>query len=383
MLYHLLILNYEYPPLGGGAGIITRHLAVEFAALGHKVTILTTWFEGLLEDEVDGNLRIIRLKARRKRLDRSNIREMYSYMRMSGKYAKQNFNRDDFDACIANFTLPGGFVARQLKNNIDLPYIIISHGHDIPWFYPKQMFLLHLAFYPLIKQVCTSSSRNIILTNEMKLIADSFIGRFKKAKNVVIPNGIHEKTFDFGEKPHDKLKILFVGRLVDQKSPLLFMKVMRDLKRDGIEYEAHVLGGGPMMNKMVQFKTDHQLDQVHLNGKIDHRQVIDLMMESHLLLAPSTHEAMSVTILEALSCGLYIVTTPISGNTDIVTHNGVLVNSKMAEDFTWEVIHFYNETFLAGNFERKAVPASLLQEYNWKVVAKRYLSVVDEITSEE
>ena len=43
---NLLFLNYEYPPLGGGAGVCTKYEAEGLAKLGHKVVVLTTWFNG-------------------------------------------------------------------------------------------------------------------------------------------------------------------------------------------------------------------------------------------------------------------------------------------------------------------------------------------------
>lgn len=63
----LLILNYEYPPLGGGAGVITQKIAEGLAKKGHQITVVTTWFEGQSEDSSSDNLRIMRLKSRRKK----------------------------------------------------------------------------------------------------------------------------------------------------------------------------------------------------------------------------------------------------------------------------------------------------------------------------
>ena len=50
----LLILNYEYPPLGGGAGVVTKTIAEGLSAKGHKVTVVSTWFQGK-EDRAHGS----------------------------------------------------------------------------------------------------------------------------------------------------------------------------------------------------------------------------------------------------------------------------------------------------------------------------------------
>ena len=69
---NLLVLNYEYPPLGGGAGVITQNISKGLASRGHKITVITTWFENEPEEFTDKNLRVIRLKSKRKKVFQSN-----------------------------------------------------------------------------------------------------------------------------------------------------------------------------------------------------------------------------------------------------------------------------------------------------------------------
>ena len=45
------MLNYEYPPLGGGASPVTKSLAEELVTLGHTVDVVTMSFKGLKEKE--------------------------------------------------------------------------------------------------------------------------------------------------------------------------------------------------------------------------------------------------------------------------------------------------------------------------------------------
>lgn len=43
----ILVLNYEYPPLGGGAAPVSRDISIQLAKRGHDVTIVTMGFHGL------------------------------------------------------------------------------------------------------------------------------------------------------------------------------------------------------------------------------------------------------------------------------------------------------------------------------------------------
>ena len=83
---NILILNYEYPPLGGGAGVVSKYHAEGLARSGHKVTVLTAWYEGEKEEETIGNLRIIKLKSKRKYTYKSTPDEWLSWIRKSKQF---------------------------------------------------------------------------------------------------------------------------------------------------------------------------------------------------------------------------------------------------------------------------------------------------------
>lgn len=377
----ILILNYEYPPLGGGAGIITRKLASEFTALGHYVTILTTWFQGEEEVTEDGLLKIIRLKSYRKRTDRSNPIEMGAWMIKTIKWCSKNVKQGDFDVCQANFTLPGGPVAYYLKRKFNLPYVILSHGHDIPWYFPKQMFYLHLLCYWPIKFVCRASARNILLTTDMKKIADNFLGKKLSHKNVIIHNGLDLSNIDWGLK-NNELKVIFVGRMVDQKDPLKFLEAVKQLNQKGIKADYQMLGDGPLMDKVVQKISDDNLTNVHLLGKVEHEEVIKIMEHSHIMIQPSLHEAMSVSVLEAISCGVYVITTPVSGNKQIILDglNGKLVAQDDIDGIVTEVERFFNHE-LSKRKGAKVLDSyeQLNDKFGWQSVMNLYGNLFREI----
>ncbi|MEO0997351.1 MAG: glycosyltransferase, partial [Pseudomonadota bacterium] len=51
----ILIVNYEYPPMGGGAANATANTARELAAMGHQVHVLTSRLHGqLVTENIDG-----------------------------------------------------------------------------------------------------------------------------------------------------------------------------------------------------------------------------------------------------------------------------------------------------------------------------------------
>ena len=77
---HILVINYEYPPIGGGGGFVTRDILEAMAARGHHITIVTSGFDTLKDHEIRNGVEIIRTPI----LGRKNL-EVASMASMLGE----------------------------------------------------------------------------------------------------------------------------------------------------------------------------------------------------------------------------------------------------------------------------------------------------------
>ena len=62
---NILVLNYEFPPLGGGASPVSRDISIQLQKRGHQVTVLTMGYRDLPEYEEMQGIKIYRLKCLR------------------------------------------------------------------------------------------------------------------------------------------------------------------------------------------------------------------------------------------------------------------------------------------------------------------------------
>lgn len=376
----ILILNYEYPPLGGGAGIVTKHLAEEFVKAGNHVTILTTWYAGEATYFTENNLTIIRLASKRKKTYESNPIEMYDWILKSKAYIKNTFKEQlPFDVCLANFALPGGEVALFLKNKYNLPYIVLSHGHDIPWAFPKKMFLWHSLSYFKIKKICTEASYNILLSKEIKQMADKLINNNKK--NIVFYNGLYvdkikNTLFD------NTLKIIFVGRLTQQKNPMLFIEILYLLKQNNIPFEAKIFGDGELKHKMQEFVFLNNMENITFCGKVSHSEVLVALDDANLLLSTSESEGMALAILEAIAAGVYVIASNVSGNDNMIIENtnGHIVSRYHKDEFVLKIEDFYNNKLTKKYTYPENYTAILQDLFSWEKIAQDYLKLFHQIT---
>jgi glycosyltransferase involved in cell wall biosynthesis len=118
-----------------------------------------------------------------------------------------------------------------------------------------------------------------------------------------------------GPMPYDvrrPLRVLFVGALIQRKGISYLLDAVDSL---GTEVELTIVGRRFRPNLRV----DEALTRVRWFETLSHGQVLDLMMESDVLVLPSLCEAFGLVVTEALACGLPVVVTPNVGAADLVS----------------------------------------------------------------
>lgn len=373
---NILVLNYEYPPIGGGAGVITQNISERLADSGNQVTVITTWFKGEEEITTTGNLTVIRLKAKRQFKHKSSVGEMLSWVHESKRFLKEYCIKNKFDICFANFAIPGGIVALYLKKAFGLKYTIISHGHDIPWRFPKQMRLFHMATYFRIRKICRGSEANFMQTAEMMQNINSFIGNRYANKNVLIPNGIDTRRFkpDY-TKRGSKFKIVFTGRLVEQKDPFTFLKTIKLFSAISSDIEVVVLGDGILLSKMKEYVKANKLQNiVGFKGWVPKAEMVQQYQSASVAIVTSLFEGMSIAVMEALACGCYLISTPIDGIKEIISTdvNGVIVDFGSSKEIAVQLEKYYNEKHKKNYAIPDSVTSKLANTYDWDNIVPQY-----------
>ena len=144
---------------------------------------------------------------------------------------------------------------------------------------------------------------------------------FIKKKVINIKNPIDtQKITSMSEKAEckEKYDIVFLGRLSDEKNPMLFLDVLSSLKDNDINFSAVMIGDGILreqVNRMIYTKKLQK--NVTLKGFMNNPYGI--LGNSKVLCVTSKWEGFGLVAVEAISLGIPVVSTSVGAISQIIT----------------------------------------------------------------
>ncbi|RJP44154.1 MAG: glycosyltransferase family 4 protein [Desulfobacteraceae bacterium] len=364
-------LCYEYPPLGGGGGHVVYGLSKQLVATGHSLDLLTMKYRRLPTIEKTDSLSILRVPCIRKSLVICNPHEMVSYLCTALPAAMMMAKKKKYDIIHAHFIYPDGILAYIVSKFTGIPYIITSHGSDVPGFNPDRFLLLHKISHPVWKMVVRSCSRIICISRFIEKLVKQAM---PEARTAIIPNGFFPGRFRTGKPKSDR--ILIVTRMFKRKGVQHFFKAIEGL---ALDHEIHIVGDGPYRNELQQQAESARIGAV-FHGFINNKskRFADLMETSKIFVFPSESDNFPIVLLEAMDAGMAIITTMDTGCEEVVGNTALLVRPGNIEELRQALIKYVEAPLLCEQFGAKA-RRRLDENFSWPTVAKRYINIYEEV----
>lgn len=372
----ILALNYEFPPLGGGAGNATAHICRELVRLGCQVEVLTSGFQGLPAQTHQDGYAVRRVRVLRRHVEQCSAVEMASFVLGALFPAVQRARRFRPDILHVYFAVPTGPVGLAAKALTGTPYLLSLRGGDVPGFLPETLGAMHRLTAPLARRVWDEAA--VVVANSQGL--QELAQRNQPRRRVeMVPNGIDLEAF---APPQDArrdgvLRLLFAGRLVEQKGVRYLLEALPAvMAQSGERVELAVLGSGPAEQALRQLTQRLALeDRVRFLGWASREAMPQHYHNADIFVFPSFEEGMPNAVLEAMASGLPVVATDIYGIRPLVAHgqNGLLAPPGDAPALARALTALAQDRGL--RIRMGACSRARASDFGWEQTARAYLAL--------
>jgi glycosyltransferase involved in cell wall biosynthesis len=176
----------------------------------------------------------------------------------------------------------------------------------------------------------------------------------------------------------DKKTIIYTGRLSPEKGVDFLIRGFSELVKN-INCQMIIVADGPEKKSIVQLVDQYQLSKsVILLKGVD--EVADYLNASNIFVLPSRFEGLSNSLLEAMACGLPVISTMVGGSIDIIEDgiNGLLIDVDNEEQLIQAMTHILNDSTMAATMGRNARKV-IEKDYALDKIADRYISLYKDL----
>lgn len=397
----ICILTHTFPRFKGDTSApFMGELARGFQDLGHQVVVLTpfdrqikkdypfkvTTFKYIFPDSLH-QLGYSRTLAgdRKLKFDAFLLAPFFFFFAFLAllKLVKE----EKIDIISAHWIIPNGFLAGLVSRLRGIPYTATIPGSDVYLGTKSALFRLMIKFASLNASYVISDSRYYL--KELDSLG------IHPRREAIIRYGVNTNKFKPQKKDQQLLKrlgikkedliILAVGRLVEKKGFVYLINAMPQVLQEIPQAKAVIVGEGELGEELKKLVKKLKLDaKVIFAGTISYNDLSKYYNLADIFVMPSIKDetgnidASPVAMMEAMSTGAAVVATNFSGSADLVSSKtGFLVKEKRPDEIAKSIIKLANIKDRVS-FE-KDVRKVALENFSTKIIAKKYLTIFEEI----
>lgn len=368
----ILMLSYEFPPLGGGGSRVVEGMSKELVRTGHEVDLVTMGFRGLPSFEIANGVRIHRVPNLRRRTHMCTAPEAASYVAAALMTVRRLASESRYDIHHAHFIFPDGLLAWSVSGPDRTPYIITAHGSDVPGYNPHRLKTAHKLLSPLWSMVLRDAARIVCPSESLRSLV---VAKRRTEKNLtIIPNGIDPGKFR-PDRAKEK-RILVVTRMLERKG---VQHVLKAVEGSPFDHELHIVGDGPYLQTLRQMALSMG-NHITFWGWLDNRspQLKELFETSSIYVFPSEAENFPIVLLEAMASGMAIITTRGTGCAEVVGDTALLIEPGDPSAIREALAYLTNnpeQCTKLGTEARKRME----EHFGWTAVTNRYVSLYENV----
>ncbi len=270
--------------------------------------------------------------------------------------------------------MKAGLLALFIRKKYGIKYIVTEHWTGYFKNAIKNIYNSGYFFKRYSTRILSQASLLLPVTHNLGKIISSIVN----TSFTVIPNVVDTNLFCYSPKQQNKFRFIHVSTMSYQKDPESIIRVAKQLWDEGFEFELVMIG---CINEAIKRLANKLLltdEQIVFKSEMPYSQVAVEMQESSAFILFSRIENLPCVILEALCCGLPVISSDVGGIKEVVTEsNGILVSDKnetaLKEAMKIMILNY-------SNYNRQSIAVNAALKFNYAEVGKEIDNVYRNMT---
>lgn len=373
------IFAAQYLPHLGGVERYTYNLAKFLIKKGNQVVIVTSNVQNIDEHEVSEGIEIFRLPCINLLNGRYPVLKFWSndYRRFYREIEKH-----DYELVVVNtrFYLHSICGVKYAKKH-GQKSIIIDHGTSHLSVHNKILDTIGGWWEHFITRIDYHYCRDYYGVSEASC---EWLKHFGIKAKGVLYNAIDleqieqiksNKKQDFREKfgiTENAKVIAFTGRLLKEKGIIPLVESVEKICKQRDDVYLFLAGDGDL-NEYVK---EHSSNHIIPLGRLSFESIIDMLVDSDIFCLPSFSEGFSTSVLEAVACGCYVITTERGGSKEMITSRdyGMIIKNNEQKRVYEAILQIVDNDEERRNACERCYD-KLKNNYTWDIVSDKVLKL--------
>jgi phosphatidyl-myo-inositol dimannoside synthase len=374
----ILMLDNEFPPLGGGTGVVNYHLLKELAGYPEVHVDLVTSSRTRAEYELEQfaeRIRLYKVPVDNQNIHHSSNIELLRYTWRGLHLCRRLMKQQRYDLSFAFAGVPAGAMSYALHLLTGLPYIVSLQGPDVPGFEARYNYLYPF-LKPLLRRVWRRASSVTAISVKHQELAHETL------PDLTIPiiyNGVETDVFFPAAHSNPSLSIVCVGRLIERKGQHHLLEAYAQLRRQLPQAPVRLIlaGTGDAEPALMRLASELAIaDSVEFVGFVSREQMPALYRQADVFVLASQSEGMSIALLEAMASGLPVVVTDTGGTQELISpeQNGLVVDWGDVGQLTAALRRLVEDSAMRQRMGENNRATAL--RCSWREITKQYLALI-------
>lgn len=312
---------------------------------GNTVDVAFNIQQEVKQEILKMNCNVYDIPFSRNPLGKDNI---FAYKKIKNIISLHNYDM------VHTHTPVASVIVRLVCKRYNIKVCYTAHGFH---FFKGAPLLNWIVFYPVEKMLSKYTDVLITINKEDYVRSKKFYAKkieytpgvginIDKINCLNVDRYIKRQQLEIS---NEAFVLLSVGELNNNKNHEIVIRALASIQNEQMHYI--ICGEGALKEKLVRLSLDMGIEkQVHFLG---YRQdVLEIYKIVDLFVFPSLREGLSVSLMEAMACGLPVVCSNIRGNSDLIKDDlgGALVDSNSLESYILQIKRVYNNPDAAKQF---------------------------------